>query len=46
MSGCTRVSTEEPANGGVSLEMQAERIRAYCNSQGSRSDGPTTEEHA
>jgi len=32
--GYTRVSTEEQARGGVSLEMQAERIRAYCDSQG------------
>ena len=32
--GYTRVSSEEQARGGVSLEMQAERIRAYAASQG------------
>ena len=32
--GYTRVSTDEQARGGVSLEMQAERIRAYAASQG------------
>ena len=32
--GYTRVSTEEQVRGGVSLEMQADRIRAYAVSQG------------
>lgn len=32
--GYVRVSTDEQSREGVSLEMQAERIRAYCVSQG------------
>lgn len=32
--GYTRVSTEEQANEGLSLDAQAERIRAYCKAQG------------
>lgn len=32
--GYTRVSTEEQAHEGLSLEAQAERIRAYCKAQG------------
>ena len=32
--GYVRVSTEEQAREGVSLEMQVERITAYCESQG------------
>lgn len=29
-----RVSTEEQARGGVSLEAQEERLKAYCNMAG------------
>ena len=36
VSGYSRVSTEEQARGGISLEMQAERIKAYAASQGWR----------
>lgn len=32
--GYVRVSTEEQSREGISLEMQADRIRAYCASQG------------
>src|SRR5207302_3676022 len=32
--GYVRVSTEEQSRDGISLEMQTERIRAYCESQG------------
>ncbi len=32
--GYTRVSTEEQAQEGLSLDAQAERIRAYCKAQG------------
>jgi DNA invertase Pin-like site-specific DNA recombinase len=33
-AGYIRVSTEEQARGGVSLEAQDERVRAYCTSMG------------
>lgn len=34
VAGYIRVSTEEQSREGISLEMQADRIRAYCESQG------------
>jgi len=33
VAGYVRVSTEEQSREGISLEMQADRIRAYCESQ-------------
>src|SRR2546422_4812255 len=33
VAGYVRVSTEEQSREGISLEMQADRIRAYCDSQ-------------